>query len=287
MKKKVISSEFKHSKNSSRRKDHWLPQGFLRGFISPSRLAKNRPLWHYSILTKQWTEKSPKKIGYDYGFYDYALGTDAATAANPDMVFARLEREYSLIRAELIKCHFAKWGKHKEFFLEYIQMISVRSPLALVQHETQSRQFRGTTITKVHPDGKTLTVNSLKLKPLSENAIRNVTLTKVLSEAQQIPPWMKQLDWCLRYTDNENNPFCVNDQALYLIGTEKQSQVSTDLINHPDSILVFPLCWQACLFGSSLKFDNPYDQAHPTQLISLRNDLKLNATKFIIAPNKY
>ena len=83
--------------NSQRgRKDHYVPQGYLRGFIDPARATLNRPLWHYDLASSEWTEKSPSEVGWERGFYDYA---DADTALeHPDVTFAKFEREFPLVR---------------------------------------------------------------------------------------------------------------------------------------------------------------------------------------------
>jgi hypothetical protein len=266
------------------RKDHWLPQGYLRGFISPSRESRFRPLWCFFTHSQKWEEKSPSEIGYGEGFYDYADGADYSTVTHPDSAFARLERDFPLRREEMRASHFANWNQHKSFLLEFMQMMRARSPLALHQQAAAASKLEGATITKVHPDGRTLALDSLELRPLPERAVRNITISKMLQEVQAGSSWMNDLDWCLRYTDNENDPFCTNDQPLFLIGTVKSARINMDFMNHPDSVLIFPLCWQACLFGSTRKFDKSYDQAHPMQLTSLRNDQKLNANRFVVSP---
>src|ERR1700733_12489177 len=52
------------------RKDHYLPQGYLRGFISPSRAELQKPLWYFDAHRKHWSELSPAEIGFERGFYD-------------------------------------------------------------------------------------------------------------------------------------------------------------------------------------------------------------------------
>jgi len=95
---------------------------------------------------------------------------------------------------------------------------------------------------------------------------------------------MSQLDWCLRYTENENDPYCTTEQALFLIGTVKDPQMTMEFLNHPDTVVIFPLCWQACLFGSTRRFDKSYDRADPLQLRSIRSDQKRYADRFVVSP---
>ena len=61
------------------------------------------------------------------------------------------------------------------------------------------------------------------------------------------------------------NPYTATDQAVIVQGTLVAPAVTPEVLAHPDTIIIFPLCWQACLFGSPLKFDKSYDRAHPQQ----------------------
>jgi hypothetical protein len=64
------------------RRDHYLPQGYLRGFIDPARAKLAKPLWCFHLYSKRWRECGPKEIGYIDGFYDYAI--ENTTAEHPD-----------------------------------------------------------------------------------------------------------------------------------------------------------------------------------------------------------
>jgi hypothetical protein len=50
------------------RRDHYLPQGYLRGFIDPARENEEKLLWKLNIPSKQWAEKSTKALGFVHGF---------------------------------------------------------------------------------------------------------------------------------------------------------------------------------------------------------------------------
>jgi Protein of unknown function (DUF4238) len=266
------------------RKDHWLPQGYLKGFIGPSRASQSKPLCCYYSRTQKWKHVSPKQIAFGEGFYDYANGTDYSAVTHPDSAFARMEREFPLRRKKMAADVFASWEQHKDFLLEFMQMVRARSPLAMQQREAEARNLRGATITAVDPVLQTLTVDSLELRPLPESYIRNFTISRMLEELKAGASWMTQLDWCLRYTDKENDPYCTTDQALFLIKTVKDSRITMELLQHPDTVIVFPLCWQACLFGNTRKFDRAYDRADPGQLQGLRSDQKRNANRFVVSP---
>ena len=98
---------------------------------------------------------------------------------------------------------------------------------------------------------------------------------------------MGSMEWCLRYALDEHDAFCTTDQALVVTGTIPAQAIDNELLAHPETVVIFPLCWQACLFGSPLKFDKPYDQAQPQQLFSLRAEQKKLAHRFVIAPHEF
>jgi hypothetical protein len=277
-------SQSQKAKRSRGRKDHWLPQGYLRGFIAPSRAQEDKPLWCFHRHSQRWESLSTTEVAFGKGFYDYSSGTDYSVVAHPDSVFARLEREFPQRREQMAADDFATWEQHKDFLLEFMQMMRARSPLAMQQQEAEVRQLRGSVITSVGADRRSVTVDSLEPRPLPEHLVRNMTISRVLQDAQSGIAWMGRMDWCLRHAQDENEPFCTTDQALIVIGTAPDQPMSTELLAHPETVVIFPLCWRACIFGSPLKFDKPYDRAHPTQLASLRADQKRLAHRFVISP---
>jgi Protein of unknown function (DUF4238) len=280
-------SQSQQAKRLRGRKDHWLPQGYLKGFIAPSRSRDQKPLSCFYRHQQRWESVSPREIAFGKGYYDYADGTDYSVVTHPDSIFARLEREFPIRRNEMIGTLFGSWGEHKDFLLEFMQMMRARSPLAMQQQETAARQMRGATITSVAPDGHSISVDSAELRPLSENGVRNFTISRMLENVDSGIRWMGNMDWCLRYTLDEIDPFCTTDQALIVMGTVPDAPMDLELLAHPETVVIFPICWQACLFGSPRKFDKAYDRAHPQQLISLRADQKRLAHRFVIAPRVF
>lgn len=277
-------SQRQRAKKLRGRKDHWLPQGYLRGFIAPSRASGAKPLSCFHRHTQKWESVSPSEIAFGNGFYDYASGTDFSAVTRPDSAFARLEREFPQRRKDMEANRFETWQQHKAFLLEFMQMMRARSPLAMQQQEAEVRTIRASTITSVSPGRGSVTVDSLEPRPLPEHTVRNWTISRVLQDVQAGVSWMANYDWCLRFTDDEREPFCTTDQALVVLGTVPDQPTSMDVLFHSDTVAVFPLCWRACLFGSPLKFDKPYHKAHRNQLISLRDDQKRLANRFVISP---
>src|SRR5450755_4878811 len=107
----IVSNQLK----TTNRRDHYLPQGYLRGFIAPARRKLSKPLWCFDLHTKKWRERAPKEIGYIVGFYDYAI--ENTTAEHPDLTFQRLENDFPRVRAQIIQEGFSSWIQHKEFLL--------------------------------------------------------------------------------------------------------------------------------------------------------------------------
>lgn len=280
-------SKSQRAKKLRGRKDHWLPQGYLRGFVAPSRANEDKPLWCFHRHWQRWESLSTSEVAFGRGFYDYASGTDYSVVTHPDSAFARLEREFPLRRESMAANQFATWEQHKTFLLEFMQMMRARSPLAMQQQEAEVRKLRGAVITSIAPDRRSVTVDSLEPRPLPEHTVRNWTISRMLQDVQSGISWMSRMNWCLRFTDDENNPFCTTDQALLVIGTLPEKQTDMELPFHRDTLVMFPLCWQACMFGTPQRFDRSYDRADPTQLRDLRSDQKRLSDRFVISPVKF
>ena len=100
-----------------RRKDHWLPQGYLRGFIAPSRSEEQKPLSCFFRHQQKWKDVSSREIAFGKGYYDYADGTDYSVVNHPDSVFARLEREFPIRRSEMLTTNFLRGSNTRIFYL--------------------------------------------------------------------------------------------------------------------------------------------------------------------------
>ena len=256
------------------------------GLLDPLAALWKNPFGVFSG-TQAWKDVSPAEIGYDRGFYDYAAGTDGAVV--PDKVFAELEREFPPHREVMAAHAFADWQKHKKFLLKFAEVLAIRSPLGMKHSELEARSLRGGTVLAVSEDRRRIDVDSLDLRPLPERAVRNFTVSQMLQRARTGQGGTKKLDWCLRYTEAESEGFCTTDQAVFAEGplqvTDEHRRVSEELLLHPETLVSFPLCWQACLFGSPRKFDKAYDRVRSTQDVSaLRAKQKQAANLFVVSP---
>ena len=111
----------------------------------------------------------------------------------------------------------------------------------------------------------------------------------MLQEVAAGAGWATQLDWCLRYTKVESEGFSTTDQAIFVEGslplTDEHGRMTWDMLHQSDALVYFPLCWQACLFGSPLRFNEAYGRAINTHM--LRAKQKENADRFVVSPVRF
>jgi hypothetical protein len=186
-----------------RRRDHYLPQGYLRGFIDPARGSESRPLWVLDVRYNKWYMKAPKQVAHGEGFYDYAGDSpelqDLETA---DEAFLELENAFPIIRDRLIAGNFRDWKHHRKFLFRFMQILRARSPLFFEQKQAEGKALRTWTVKEVHPDGKTITVDSIEPKPPSDAFIKNRTILHMREEIKKGVDWLSNFEWALRYTNS-------------------------------------------------------------------------------------
>jgi Protein of unknown function (DUF4238) len=267
--------------NQRGRKDHYIPQGYLSGFINPARKDLAKPFWKFDLETNLWSMESPGSVGWERGFYDTA---DASVPQeHPDVTFGKFEREFSQIREHLLGRNYKGWVKqHKTFLLGYMQMMRARSPLFIEKQTEHNRSLRGATVTSAGP-GNQVTVDSLELRPFSESVVRNAVISQMQQEINKGPDWMRNFEWCLRYTRSIDDPFVTGQQPIVLEGPAPNS---TEAMTHLDTLIWFPICWQACLIGSLRRFDEGTMEAPPSLLAHARGLFKRPSTGYLISPHK-
>ncbi len=270
-----------HKQKTKNRRDHYLPQGYLRGFIDPARAGLPKPLWCFHLHTKKWKERSPKQIGYLDGFYDYAV--ENTVAEHPDITFKGLENDFPRIRAQLLEDRFRSWIDHKQFLLSYMQMIRARSPLFFDQWREQSKGIRVATITEVGADGRSIKVDSLEGRQMTQAEIQNWTISKMREEIRKGPDWLANFHWALRYTGSPGDPVITAEQPLVCIGNCSDAVAA---LKDPETLIYFPICWQAFLFGSLRRFDVETEIFHADTLQRVRRAYIDNGRKFLVSPQK-
>lgn len=267
------------------RRDHYLPQGYLRGFIDPAREDMAQPLWKLDIASKQWSERGTKQLGHITGFYDYAgEGPEIDSLPSSDETFSELENRFPIVREQLLllkKKGFRNWTKHLPFLLRYMDMLRARSPLYFRQKEVEGKNTPTWTIDKV--DGKTITLKSMEPSPPSDVFIKNMTLSHMRGEIQKQGVWWGDFNWALRYTDSVTEPFVTSETPFV---AEGPASVLADAIQHPDTLLYFPVCWQVSLFGRRSRFNRGTDKVDLHDIRILRRKYRLFAENFLVSPAK-
>jgi len=268
------------------RRDHYLPQGYIRGFVDPARDNEDKPLWKLDIASKKWAERSTKAVGFITGFYDYAgEGPELEGLPSADETFLQLENEFPIVREKLLALRrkaFRNWKKHLDFLLRYMDMLRVRSPAYFEQREIAWKATPTWTIEKV--DGNKITLKSMEGSTPPDVFIKNRTLFQMREEIQKSGAWLWDLNWALRYTETVIEPFVASEAPLV---AEMLPGVSADeALHHPETLLYFPVCWQVCLFGSPQRFDVGTDKLGSDDMKVARQNYRLFAKDFLLSPTK-
>lgn len=182
----------------------------------------------------------------------------------------------------LRKKAFRNWTKHLDFLLRYMDMLRARSPLYFDQKEAAWKATPTWIVEKV--DGNKVTLKSMEGSPPPDAFIKNRTVFQMREEIQKSGAWLRDLNWALRYTESVAEPFVISEAPFAL---EMQPGVSeAGALQHPDTLLYFPVCWQVCLFGSRQRFDLGTDKLGSHDLEVARRKYRLFAQEFLISPTK-
>ena len=267
---------------TANRRDHYIPQGYLKGFIDPARKDLAQPLWYFDKPNGVWSQRSPKEVGYRYGFYDYTVVEMGVETA--DMAFAELENRFPKIRKELVQEDFKPWKDHLGFLLRYIQMMRARSLLFFENQQKDGRNLRAWVVEEVSTDRMSVRVRSMTPEPLPEPFIKNWTITNMRDEIAKGAAWLTEFNWALRYCDSISNPFVATEQPLFSEGPPHKNLA--DAIRDPETLLFFPLCWQACLIGSRQFFDRETDSFGDQDMRRYARVSGERAELFVISPSR-
>ncbi len=275
------------------RKDHFVPQAYLRGFIDPARKNMPKPLWVFDVEAQAWYEKSPSEIAYVRGFYDYQR--DSTPDETADETFAELERSFPQIRDDILARGFSAWPNHKEFLLKFGQMMRARSPLFREHSIEQTRKSRILTLTeriKIEPDPdkaglyrQTWKVEAFTPKDEKEKnrLFKNKAITDMRSEIKKGADCFDNYDWCLQYTTDPTDPVIAADNCIVVDGKAPNLDAA---LTDPETLIFFPISWQMCLIGSPLTFDCETAEFHTEDLKRLRAIFKETAALFIVSPTQ-
>jgi hypothetical protein len=253
------------------RRDHILPRGYLEGFTDTGQ--KDGVLHVFRIEKRSWLKFaiSPVRVGAERGYYDYSEdGTPDATA---DEVFLPFETRFPKIRRDLVANGFSAWTAHRDFLVRYSQMLRARSRLFRqeVLEEANSSVFLNVE--------EVLTETQLRYSHFEpqgaqrDGLFKNLSITKMREEIKRGAGEFASWHWCLRFTTDITKPIITRDNAVALIGS--RPSLRGEAMTNPDTIFVFPICWQACLVGSVRRFDTETEAIHPSMLANL-HELYLN-----------
>ena len=118
---------------------------------------------------------------------------------------------------------------------------------------------------------------------MPETWVRNRTIVQMREEVDKDPAWMREFHWCLRYTESPYDPVITAEQPL-VCATPPNNPV--DALHDPDTLIYFPLCWQAYLIGSVRKFNVETDRFVPALLHLVQKLYRDNSAEFIISPQR-
>ncbi len=270
------------------RSDHVRPQGYLDGFTNPSNQGQ------VCVLDRQqqrWFDTGTAGVGAIKGFYDYPQGSEPDQTA--DQAFAGLEAKFPVVRRELVASGFSGWVKQLDFLLAFAQMLRARSEMFREQDLAHARQLTYLKIEEVLQREPSKTKpgtfdTTLKVGPyVSENEteretlFRNKTITDMRTEIAKGPAWLPELHWCLRFTENLTDPVITADNPIVVDGRAPTLQGA---LRDPETLVFFPISWQACLIGSPARFDKETDAFHPSDLRRLRALYLKSARRFVFSP---
>ena len=251
----------KPSPDAKGRRDHYVPQGYLRGFIHPQRRRQPKPLWVLDGNRHKWSEKATSQIGWEHGFYDYAPGSNPDATAED--AFRRLENDVPRIRDRIRANGHQSWTEHQDVLVDFAVMMATRSPLFRTQAASQVRPSLA--------DGST-----------GDVLAKNFSITLMRTEMRRRLQKWKGYHWVLGYTKEPEHPFIASDQV---VGMRDNAPPAVDALLRNDFWLWCPLSWDMCLIASSLPLNaGPTAALRPEDVSELQTLAKWQATKFVASP---
>lgn len=242
------------------RRDHFSPQGYLRGFIHPERLSANKPLWVFSVEHLQWQERSPASFGWKRGLYDYSADVNADGAA--EAVFLKPENEFPVVREKLRFQGYTQWRAHLDSLVRFAAMLSARSPMFLDQAATSIR-------------------HSLSGHANADLLARNYGLTAMRAEVMNRYDCWRKLHWALRFTTKPESPVIACDQSVGIDGHVDDVRLA---LEDSRTTLFFPVSWDMCLFGSPARLEPDCAEFLEADLLRLRSFVMQQARVFVVSP---
>jgi len=262
------------------REDHYLPQGYLRGFIDPAvSKTDSQPLWVFDIQRRTWRRRSTAQIGWERGFYDFV--SRQGDRRHAEQAFEELENSYPPLIEKLRASGFQGWHEHRAFLLRYLQMIRCRSPLFREQFLREWRDKRGSRVIGI--DGNKITVDSVRLRHFSPGALKEASIQRMIVEMDKGTSQLESFFWQLRLADSAEDCFVTSEQPLV---ASIDGQDLTIAFDQRSTVLLFPICWQACLVGRRDPFSLSFTDSTRHERAAVRRVYVDSAARFIVAPQR-
>jgi hypothetical protein len=232
------------------RLDHILPQGYLEGFTIPSKQGR---LCVFDIKRRRWFESSPVRVAAQYGYYDYSESSEPEATA--DQAFAEFEVTFPPLVRELVARNFSGWERHIEFLVRYAQMLRARSDLFRQEVMNEASNATFLKVEEILSGNKIrYTEMDIRNDPARDTCFKNMSITKMRAEIEKGAGFFAGWNWHLRLTDDVANPVITADNPITLIGFGATA-TREEALNRHDTLLMFPVCWQACLVASQQEFE--------------------------------
>jgi len=259
------------------REDHYLPQGYLSGFIDPAiPKTESRRLWVFDIQRQHWRKRSTSQIGWEEGFYDF-VGRQGERE-HAEEAFNQLENRYPLLIQQMRATGFENWRRHSHFLLRYLQMIQCRSPLFREQFVREWSEKRAARVIGV--EGNNVKVDSLKLRRLSPGALKEGAINAMMVEMKKGTAVLESFHWQLRVVGSIEDSFVTSDHPLVSWMNDGES------FDHRNTAMVFPLCWEACLVGRRDPLALVFNPMNGQERKSIRRAYFSSARRFIVSPHR-
>ena len=237
-------------------KDHFVPQGYLRGFIHPSRVREQKPLWVFATSTRSWSEKSPAEIGFARGFYT-ARGGPAAHFPF-DRLFADLERDLPASRESIRQHGYPTWIHHRSVLVRAAAVFSARTDYFLAEATAASG---------------------------GQPQARDQGLATMANELLRRPMHWEKLHWALRVVHSPDDGLPTADSPVQMEGSLEDPRSNPSVaMSHPDTALLFPLAWDMLLMGSPQPWPVPTAPLPRPSIERLRARARESATDFFVSP---
>lgn len=130
---------------------------------------------------------------------------------------------------------------------------------------------------------RTLKAYSVVLRPgMKRSEVE--TLLHMREEIKKGADWLWEFQWALRYTDSVDNPFVLTEAPFLAVG-DRPGTIG-QMLHDPETLLFFPICWQACLLGSRRRFDKETDNFGQAGMQTFRKKYWSYANVFLVSPTE-